>query len=403
MDCGSVSLRQSLVPNSRVSFQSLKPSNLTAYFFNSRSIPRISMADHKFNAALHIQAQKSGSGYVSAAVSSVGDVQEHDLKIKEWEARILQEEMAASQGITIRRRPPIAPPSGYDGPFEVQIQDMSNTPRNILEEIIWYKDVEVSQFKERRPLDDLEKAVDDAPPARDFIGAVRAAYQRTGFPGLIAEVKKASPSRGILREDFNPIEVAKAYEKGGAACLSVLTDEKFFQGCFENLEAIRHAGVKCPLLCKEFIVDAWQIYYARTKGADAVLLIAGVLPDLDIKYFLNLCKKLGLAALVEVHDEMEMDRVLGIEGIELIGINNRDLETFKVDIGNTRKLLDARRLEILSQRDIIVVGESGLFTPADINYVQEAGVKAVLVGESLVKQTDPAKGIATLFGKDISP
>ncbi|XP_021760023.1 indole-3-glycerol phosphate synthase, chloroplastic-like [Chenopodium quinoa] len=403
MDCGSVSLRQSLVPNSRVSFQSLKPFNLKPNFFNSRSIPRISMADHKFNAALHVQAQKSGSGYVSSVVSSAGDVQERDLKIKEWEARILQEEMAASQGITIRRRPPIAPPSGYDGPFEVQIQDMSNTPRNILEEIIWYKDVEVSQFKERRPLDDLEKAIDDAPPARDFIGALRAAYQRTGLPGLIAEVKKASPSRGILREDFNPVEVAKAYEKGGAACLSVLTDEKFFQGCFENLEAIRNAGVKCPLLCKEFIVDAWQIYYARTKGADAVLLIAGVLPDLDIKYFLNLCKKLGLAALVEVHDKMEMDRVLGIEGIELIGINNRDLETFKVDIGNTKKLLDARRLKILSQRDIIVVGESGLFTPADINYVQEAGVKAVLVGESLVKQTDPAKGIATLFGKDISP
>ncbi|XP_021770681.1 indole-3-glycerol phosphate synthase, chloroplastic-like [Chenopodium quinoa] len=113
--------------------------------------------------------------------------------------------MAASQGITIRRRPPMAPPSGYDGPFVVQVQDIANTPRNILEEIIWYKDVEVSQFKERRPLDDLEKALDDAPQTRDFVGALRAAYQRTGLPGLIAEVKKASPSRGIIREDFNTV------------------------------------------------------------------------------------------------------------------------------------------------------------------------------------------------------
>lgn len=164
------------------------------------------MADHhKFNAALRVHALKSGSGYVSASVSSVGDAQEHDLEIKEWEAKMLQEEMAASQGITIRRRPPNDPPLGYDGPFEVQILDSSKTPRNILEEIIWYKDIEVSQFKERRPLGDLEKALDEAPPARDFIGALRAANQRTGLPGLIAEVKKASPSRGILREDFNPV------------------------------------------------------------------------------------------------------------------------------------------------------------------------------------------------------
>ncbi|KAL2929414.1 Indole-3-glycerol phosphate synthase chloroplastic [Bienertia sinuspersici] len=402
MECGAVSMRQSPILKYRVSSQFLKPFNLKSQFVICRSNYRILMEDQKFNAALHIQANKSGSGYVPATVSSVSDAQKRDLKIKEWEARMLQEEMASSQGITIRRRPPIPPPAGYDGPLEVQVQDISTTPCNILEEIIWYKDIEVSQLKEKRSFDALEEAIDNAPPARDFIGALRAAYQRTGLPGLIAEVKKASPSRGIIRKDFNPVEIAKAYEKGGAACLSVLTDEKYFQGSFENLEAIRSAGIECPLLCKEFIVDAWQIYYARTKGADAVLLIAGVLPDLDIRYFLTICKKLGLTALVEVHDEMEMDRVLGIEGIELIGINNRDLETFKVDISNTKKLLDRRRLEILNQKDIIVVGESGLFAPDDINYVQEAGVKAVLVGESLVKQDDPAKGIADLFGKDIS-
>ncbi|KAF2284754.1 hypothetical protein GH714_029904 [Hevea brasiliensis] len=261
---------------------------------------------------------------------------------------------------------------------------------------------EVASIKERRPLHALKKSLENAPPSRDFTGALKEANLRTGLPGLIAEVKKASPSRGILREDFDPVEIAQSYERGGAACLSVLTDEKYFKGSFENLEAIRQAGVKCPLLCKEFVIDAWQIYYARIKGADAILLIAAVLPDLDIRYMVKICKMLGLAVLVEVHDEREMDRVLGIEGIELIGINNRNLETFEVDISNTRKLLEGERGQLIRQKDIIVVGESGLFTPDDIAYVQEAGVKAVLVGESIVKQSDPGKGITGLFGKEIS-
>ncbi|XP_048126920.1 indole-3-glycerol phosphate synthase, chloroplastic-like isoform X2 [Rhodamnia argentea] len=313
-----------------------------------------------------------------------------------------QDEVAASQGIRIRRRPPTGPPLHYVGPFEFRLQNEGNTPRNKLEEIVWHKEKEVSQLKGKQPLVMLRKALQNAPPTRDFIGALKAAHERTGLPGLIAEVKKASPSRGVLREDFDPIEIAHAYEKGGAACLSVLTDEKYFQGSFDNLEAIRSAGIKCPLLCKEFIVDAWQIYYARVKGADAILLIAAVLPDLDIRYMIKICKMLGLAALVEVHDEREMDRILGIEGVELIGINNRNLETFEVDISNTQKLLLGERGQLIRQKDIIVVGESGLFTPDDIAYVQEAGVKAVLVGESLVKQSDPGKGIAGLFGKDIS-
>ncbi|XP_038693921.1 indole-3-glycerol phosphate synthase, chloroplastic isoform X3 [Tripterygium wilfordii] len=315
---------------------------------------------------------------------------------------MLQDEVAASQGISIRRRPQTGSPVHYVGPFEFRLQNEGNTPSNILEEIIWHKDKEVSELKERRPLYALKKALDDAPPTRDFIGALKAAHQRTGLPGLIAEVKKASPSRGILRENFDPVEIAKGYEKGGAACISVLTDKKYFQGSFENLEAIRGAGVKCPLLCKEFILDAWQIYYARTKGADAILLIAAVLPNLDIRYMTKICMMLGMAALVEVHDEREMDRVLGIEGVELIGINNRNLETFEVDIGNTKKLLEGDRGQRIREKGIIVVGESGLFTPDDINYVQEAGVKAVLVGESIVKQDDPAKGITGLFGRDIS-
>uniref|UniRef100_A0A6N2NBT6 indole-3-glycerol-phosphate synthase n=1 Tax=Salix viminalis TaxID=40686 RepID=A0A6N2NBT6_SALVM len=209
---------------------------------------------------------------------------EDELKAKEFEVMMLQEEVAASQGIRIRRRPPTGPPLHYVGPFEFRVQNEGNTPpRNILEEIVWNKDVEVAKMRQRKPLSSLKKSLENAPPTRDFLGALREANRRTGFPGLIAEVKKASPSRGILREDFDPVEIAKAYEKGGAACLSVLTDEKYFKGSFENLEAIRNAGVKCPLLCKEFVVEAWQIFYARVKGADAILLIAAVLPDLDIK------------------------------------------------------------------------------------------------------------------------
>ncbi|KAL0421727.1 UNVERIFIED_CONTAM: Indole-3-glycerol phosphate synthase, chloroplastic [Sesamum latifolium] len=326
---------------------------------------------------------KDGSAPACDTEISDGDA----LKVKEWEVGMLQNEVAASQGIRIRRRPPTEPPPHYVGPFEFHVQNEDITPRNILEEIVWHKDIEVSQMKETKPFSVLKKMLDNAPPVRDFVGALKEANSRTGLPGLIAEVKKASPSRGVLREDFDPVQIAKAYEKGGAACLSVLTDEKYFQ---------------CPLLCKEFVIDAWQIYYARVKGADAILLIAAVLPDLDIKYMIEICKLLGLAALVEVHDEREMDRVLEIEGIELVGINNRDLGTFKVDISNTRKLLEGEHGQRILQKGITVVGESGLFTPADIAYVQEAGVKAVLVGESIVKQKDPTTGITQLFGKDIS-
>ncbi|KAK7251782.1 hypothetical protein RIF29_35296 [Crotalaria pallida] len=363
--------------------------------------PRIHISRRNPYFNFSVRAQMESSDGSAATATSIEPVEEV-LKIKEWEVGMFQNEVAASQGIRIRRRPPTGPPLHYVGPFEFRLQNEGNTLRNILEEIVWNKDVEVSKFKERKPLVVVKKDLDNAPPARDFIGALRAANERTGLPGLIAEVKKASPSRGILREDFDPVEIAQAYEKGGAACLSVLTDEKYFKGSFENLEAIRKAGVKCPLLCKEFIIDAWQLYYARSKGADAVLLIAAVLPDLDIKYMVKICKLLGLTALVEVHDEREFDRVLGIEGIELIGINNRNLETFELDISITKKLLEGERGKIIREKNIITVGESGLFTPDDIAYVQEAGVKAVLVGESVVKQSDPGKGISNLFGKDIT-
>ncbi|KAJ6802165.1 indole-3-glycerol phosphate synthase, chloroplastic-like [Iris pallida] len=307
----------------------------------------------------------------------------NSIEVREWESGKSIDDIAANQGIRIRRHP------------------STNTPRNILEKIIWDKVIEVSELKKEKPLTLVKETLADAPPARDFVGALKASYERNGVPALIAEVKKASPSKGVLREDFDPVEIAKAYEQHGAACLSILTDEKYFQGNFKILEAVRKAGVQCPLLCKEFIIDSWQIYYARSKGADAVLLIAGVLPDIDIKLMTMECRELGLTALLEVHNERELDRVLNIDGIQLIGINNRDLETFEVDNSITKRLLEGERGEIVRKKGIIVVGESGLFTPDDVSYVQNADVKAVLVGESLIKQNDPGKAIPGLFGKEI--
>ncbi|KAH7438535.1 hypothetical protein KP509_04G019000 [Ceratopteris richardii] len=295
-----------------------------------------------------------------------------------------EEEMLINEGISIRRR------------------SATGSPRNKLEEIIWSKDIEVMQMKEKMPLNMILEALPGAPPPRDFVGALRKRAAETNLPALIAEVKKASPSRGVIQSNFDPVRIAQAYEKGGAACISVLTDSKYFQGDFEYLKRVRNAGVQCPLLCKEFIIDEWQIYFARLHGADAVLLIAAVLPDQDLKYMSNICKKLGIVALVEVHNSQEMDRVLGIDGIDLVGINNRNLETFEVDIKNTANLLRGNAGHIIREQNILVVGESGLFTPQDIAVVQNAGVNAVLVGESLVKQDDPVAGITALFGKDMS-
>ncbi|MCZ8057874.1 MAG: indole-3-glycerol phosphate synthase TrpC, partial [Microcystis sp. LE19-12.2C] len=192
-------------------------------------------------------------------------------------------------------------------------------PQNILEEIVWHKEIEVDKLRERLPLLELRKKIANTAPPCDFLAALK---QGKTEPALIAEVKKASPSKGVIREDFDPVAIARTYEQGGATCLSVLTDSKFFQGSYENLTLVRQA-VSLPLLCKEFILYPYQIYYARSKGADAVLLIAAILSDQDLAYFVKIVKGLGMTALVEVHSLAEFDRVLAIEGIELIGINNR--------------------------------------------------------------------------------
>ena len=265
-------------------------------------------------------------------------------------------------------------------------------PRHILEEIVWYKETEVAKMRDRLPLQELRQQVTTVAPPLDFLGALRNGKTN---PALIAEVKKASPSKGVIREDFNPVAIAKAYEAGGASCLSVLTDSKFFQGSFDNLNLVRQA-VDLPLLCKEFVIYPYQIYFARAKGADAVLLIAAILSNQDLQYFVKIIKSLGMTPLVEVHTLEELDRVLTIEGVDLVGINNRNLEDFTVTLQTTKDILEARK-DAFTQRNITVVSESGLHQPDDLNFVKEVGAKAVLIGESLVKQSDIQAAVKNLF------
>jgi indole-3-glycerol phosphate synthase len=265
-------------------------------------------------------------------------------------------------------------------------------PNNILEEIVWQKETEVEQMREKLPLRELQKQALTAPPSRDFMAALR---QGKTSPALIAEVKKASPSKGVFREDFDPVAIAQSYQKGGASCLSVLTDVKFFQGSFENLSLVRSA-VDLPLLCKDFIIYPYQMYWARIHGADAVLLIAAILNDQDLQYFIKIANNLKMAALIEVHNLEELNRVLALHGVSLVGINNRNLEDFSVDLQTTCQLMTARGQE-LQAKNILVVSESGLHQPEDLSIVKTAGVSAVLIGESLVKQPDPQLAIANLF------
>lgn len=268
-------------------------------------------------------------------------------------------------------------------------------PRHILEEIVLHKRQEVAQMQQELPLASLRQQLNAAPTVRNFLTALQ---ENLNQPSLIAEVKKASPSRGIIRADFDPVTIAQAYERGGAACLSVLTDQKFFQGSFDNLANVRKQ-VALPLLCKEFIIDPYQIYLARTVGADAVLLIAAILSDQELQDFLRVIHDLGMNALVEVHTLAELDRVLNLEDLRLVGINNRNLEDFTLDLGTTQQLL-AQRQQKLQSLDITVVSESGLYTPADLSLVAEAGARAVLIGESLVKQSDVEQAVRTLLRLD---
>jgi indole-3-glycerol phosphate synthase len=228
---------------------------------------------------------------------------------------------------------------------------------------------------------------------RDFVGALR--HPARGDVGLIAEVKKASPSKGVIRADFDAVRIAREYEAAGASCLSVLTDERFFQGSLRYLRAVR-AAVKLPLLRKDFVIDERQVLEAAEWGADAILLIVAILDDAELRHLLALAEASGLAALVEVHDEAELARALAA-GARLVGVNNRDLRTFTVDLGTTARM--ASRLRAAGVGDeVLLVAESGLDSRADVERVRDSGARAILVGESLMRSSSIEAKASELLG-----
>jgi indole-3-glycerol phosphate synthase len=264
---------------------------------------------------------------------------------------------------------------------------------NILDKIGEEKKREVAKLPARIiATGDLRDAMLEHGERRDFLTALRKPQR--GDIALIAEVKKASPSAGIICENFDPVRIAREYEAAGASCLSVLTDEKFFQGSLDYLRQIR-AAVKLPLLRKDFIIDERQILEAIEWGADAILLIVAILTDEQLAKFHSLAVEAGLAVLVEVHDEKELDRTLRI-GPALVGVNNRDLKTFKVDLATTERL--AAHLKGGAGVPPLLVAESGIHTRADVERVQKCGGGAILVGEALVKQGDIQAKIRELIG-----
>jgi indole-3-glycerol phosphate synthase len=266
---------------------------------------------------------------------------------------------------------------------------------NVLEEIIANKRSEVAQRKSGTSLDSLKETITTLGRPRNFFHAVTSKGKKP--LNLIAEVKKASPSAGVIREDFDPVEIAKIYAAAGADALSVLTDEKYFHGRLEFIHAIRDV-VKLPVLRKDFIVDPYQVYESRAAGADAILLIAEVLETSELIDLQILATELNMTCLIEVHDMDNLirvrDRVIGFphRSYSLLGINNRDLRTMKTDLGTT-----LRMAELVEDRQVLV-SESGINTREDIRKLEEAGVRAVLVGESLMRSDDIAVKIAEMFG-----
>jgi indole-3-glycerol phosphate synthase len=257
----------------------------------------------------------------------------------------------------------------------------------ILDEIVAAKQQHIRRAKAQLPEETLRQRLGEAPPVRDFM----AALARPGPIRLIAEVKKASPSRGVIRADFQPVEIAKTYKQHGATCLSVLTDEPYFQGSLEHLRRIR-AVVDLPILRKDFIVDAYQVVEARAAGADAVLLVAESLDDAALRTLHDAVLALGMTPLVEFYEPANLPRVLAV-GARLVGVNNRDLRTFATDLEHTLRL----RRQIPPDR--LVVAESGIRTRADVQRLEQAGVHAILVGETLMASPDIAAAVDYLLGK----
>jgi indole-3-glycerol phosphate synthase len=256
---------------------------------------------------------------------------------------------------------------------------------SILDEIVASKRHEVGTRRKQRPLDELEAQTRSAPPVRDF----RAALTAPGPIQLIAEVKKASPSAGVIRDDFDPVTIARIYQEHGAACLSILTDTPYFQGHLAHLAQVR-AAIAVPLLRKDFVIDEYQVLEARLAGADAILLIAEILDDDALVRLRELAMRLGMATLVEFHDPANLPRVLA-SGANLIGINNRDLKSFVTDIEHTLRLRDK------IPAHVVLVSESGIRDRIDVERLEAAGVAAILVGESLLRAPDVGIAVKQLL------
>ena len=258
----------------------------------------------------------------------------------------------------------------------------------ILDTILRRKHDEVAARRAQVSLFELRARAASAPPLRGFADAIDTTI-RAGLPAVIAEIKKASPSKGVIRADFDPAAIARSYADGGAACLSVLTDVDFFQGSDDYLRAAR-AACGLPVLRKDFVVDAWQLYEARALGADCVLLIAAALDDARLSEFAFIAAELGMDVLLEVHDLDELERALSVPA-RLLGINNRNLKTFEVSLQTT---LD---LQAAVPADRLLVTESGILAAADVARMRAAGVHAFLVGEAFMRQPDPGTALRSLF------
>ncbi|MDR2926008.1 MAG: indole-3-glycerol phosphate synthase TrpC [Azoarcus sp.] len=259
---------------------------------------------------------------------------------------------------------------------------------NILQEILMVKVREITTAHVHLPLVEMQARAREAAPARDFAAALRCRVENSQ-PAVIAEVKKASPSKGLIRADFQPAEIAASYAVNGAACLSVLTDETFFQGSADALKAARIAS-NIPVLRKDFLIDSYQVFESRVMGADAILLIVAALDDAQMQEFAGIAHELGMAVLVESHNAAELERALKLD-TPLIGINNRNLSSFEVSLETTLEL----RANIPSDR--IVVTESGIATKEDVAVMRSAGVHAFLVGEAFMRADEPGQAMAELF------
>jgi indole-3-glycerol phosphate synthase len=260
---------------------------------------------------------------------------------------------------------------------------------NVLERIMAAKRAEVAGAKELLPFAKVRDLAARASPARGFLQAIQQKIA-AGEPAVIAEVKRASPSRGVLRENFLPADIARSYEAGGAACLSVLTDRQFFQGSPEHLQAAR-AACSLPVLRKDFVFDPYQVHEARAMGADCILLIAACLRVEEMRQLEEAARELGMAVLAEVHDAAELESALKLR-TPLLGINNRDLRSFETRLETTLGLLPR------VPRDRIVITESGILSPADVARMRAAGVNAFLVGEAFMRADDPGERLRALFG-----